>query len=233
MSLVRLVDVDKSLPTNEPLFSNISLEIDRGETVALTGRSGTGKTTLLSILGLVDRPDRGLYEFEGHDTGRMRAQKLDELRGTAIGFVVQRFALFPYLTAVENVMTPLRHSSRLSERSMRAAAMRELDKIGMAGLARRLPRRLSGGEQQRVAIARALVHSPRLILADEPTGSLDQSTGDSVIGGLLDAVQDRECALVVVTHDPFVASRMARRLNLDGGRCIELKDSELLEATHK
>lgn len=219
--MARLVGIDKSLPTGESLFVDVSVEIDPGDTVALTGRSGSGKTTLLSILGLVDRPAHGLYEFEGRDTRRLRSWELDMLRGTAIGFIVQRFALFPYLNAVENVMTPLRHSSRLSEGAMRAAAMEELDKVGLAGMAGRFPRKLSGGEQQRVAIARALVHSPRLILADEPTGSLDQSTGESIIGGLLDAVRERGCALVVVTHDPVVASRMSRRLNLASGRCTE------------
>lgn len=225
--LIRLADVSKVLPAGPRLFSNVSMEIDRGETIALTGRSGSGKTTLLSILGLVDRPDHGSYEFAGRDTRRMRSRELDLLRGTAIGFVVQRFALFPYLNAVENVMTPLRHSSGMSERSMRAAAMSELEKVGMSELARRLPRRLSGGEQQRVAIARAMVHSPQLILADEPTGSLDQLTGEGVIGGLLDAVRDRNCALVVVTHDPVVASRMIRQVSLVEGHCIESEHADL------
>lgn len=221
MALVSLRSVAKSLQAGVCILDDLDLSVDIGQSLAIVGRSGSGKSTLLSILGLLDTADRGTYVFEDRDVSIMSTGQIDALRGTRIGFVFQRFALFPHLNALENVMTPLRHASRLSERQMRASAHEALDAVGMAAHAKRQPRRLSGGEQQRVAIARALVHRPALILADEPTGALDQVTGDSVISLLADGVQSGNAALIVVTHDPEVASRMGRRAVLIGGRLQE------------
>ncbi len=207
----------KSLPHGPVLLDHVDLDIDPGEAVAIVGRSGSCKSTLLAALGLMDTFDAGSYRFAGTDVARMPAHALDATRGARIGFVFQRFSLIPHLSVVENVLVPLRHARARDRRGGRARAMECLSSVGLGDAARRLPRHLSGGEQQRVAIARALVRRPRLLLADEPTGSLDVETGARVVDLLLELVRAQSTALVVVTHDREVAASMDRTLALRSG----------------
>lgn len=213
---VRLSGVSKSFG-GKVLLNRVDLEIAAGESVAIVGKSGSGKSTLLSILGLIDVPDSGHHEFDGTDVSTMSTKTKDALRGSEIGFIFQRFALFPHLNALENVLVPLRHAGFKSNREMRDLGMQMLGEVGLTEAAHRRPARLSGGEQQRVAIARALVRSPRLILADEPTGSLDVQTGSDVASLLIDQVRQRGASLVVVTHDPDIAARLSAQFELTDG----------------
>jgi putative ABC transport system ATP-binding protein len=215
--LVRWDAVSKSVPGHPRLLNGISLAVDRATSTAIVGRSGSGKSTLLSILALIDTWDCGRFTFEGRDVSGLGHRERDRLRGSEIGLVFQRFALLAHLTAVENVMVPLRHRGGTSSSDMRRTAMELLDSVGMADQARQRPRTLSGGEQQRVAIARALVTRPALILADEPTGALDTETSAAVMDLLSAQTGQRDAALVVVTHDLSVARRSGTILRLDSG----------------
>lgn len=197
-------------------LDGLDLEVAGGTSTAVVGRSGSGKSTLLSVLGLIERLDSGSYYFDGADTARLTDSALSRLRGAAIGFVFQRFFLLDHLTARENVDLALTHGRIPGAR--RQASQAALSQVGLSGKDRRYPRQLSGGEQQRVAIARALVKSPRLVLADEPTGALDVETGDTVVDLLLSACSERGAAVVAVTHDPLVAARFDRAPTLDSGR---------------
>lgn len=213
MPVVRIDAAAKSFGDRKVL-NGIHLIVSRGECVALIGRSGVGKTTLLTIAGLMDTFDSGSFEFLGADMVGAPARTLDRMRRENVGFVFQRFSLIPHLTAIENVLVPLRHRRTAPGRKAALAALAE---VGMADHARRRPAKLSGGEQQRVAIARALVTAPSLILADEPTGALDVETGDTIIELLIERVRSSHAALIVVTHDPAVAARMDRVYELREG----------------
>jgi len=197
-------------------LNGIDLSIAAGEFLAIQGSTGSGKTTLLQMLGALDRPSSGSVWFDGHDLATMREAQLSRLRAEAFGFVFQAFNLIPTLTAEENVETalvPLR--VRAAERVERARAA--LAGVGLADRARHVPAELSGGEQQRVAIARALVRSPRVILADEPTGNLDERTRDEIIALLEELWREHAQTIVMVTHDTQMAARASRRLWLDAG----------------
>ena len=197
----------------------LDLTIARGEFVAVFGPSGSGKTTLLQLLGAMDRPTEGSIRFEGDPLERLGDGALAELRLRAMGFVFQQFNLIPTLTAAENVeaaLAPLGMSR--SERHETAA--RHLEAVGLAPRARHLPTQLSGGEQQRVAIARALAHSPRVVLADEPTGNLDTQNGEMVMELLARLHSELRITLVLVTHDEWIAERADRVLRLADGRLV-------------
>lgn len=193
-------------------LSQIDLDVESGTSMAIVGRSGSGKSTLLSVLGLFEDLDQGRFDFDGSDTRGLSDRSLSRLRGRQIGFIFQRFFLLDHLTAQENVALALTHGRIPGRR--RGPILDALDQVGLADKARRRPRELSGGEQQRVAIARALVKTPRVVLADEPTGALDEDTGDTVVGLLLSAARDRAATVVAVTHDPVVAEQfdLSRRL---------------------
>jgi len=225
--MLSIREASKLLPNGAPLFSGVNLEVSAGEAVAIVGRSGCGKSTLLSILGHLDRFDSGIYEMQGQSVATWSTADIDRTRSERIGFIFQRFALIPHLSVLENVVVPLRHRGGVDETRLKQRGMAALVSVGMDHLSRRLPRKLSGGEQQRVAIARALVHSPQLILADEPTGSLDQSTGSHVIDILRERVTDQGSSLIVVTHDLDVAARMDRILRMEEGtlRSENIRDS--------
>jgi putative ABC transport system ATP-binding protein len=198
-------------------LAGVDLTIDEGEFLAIQGSTGSGKTTLLQMLGAMDRPSGGKLEFEGRDLVEMEEGDLSALRSHSFGFIFQAFNLIPTLNAQENVETALvPWRVRASERRERAAGA--LAGVGLSDRARHLPSELSGGEQQRVAIARALVRTPRVILADEPTGNLDERTRDDIIGVLEQLWRERGQTLIVVTHDTWVASRASRRIWLDRGR---------------
>jgi putative ABC transport system ATP-binding protein len=195
---------------------DVSLAIAAGDHVAVRGPSGCGKSTLLHMLGCVDTPSSGTLLFEGHDVATLSDRERSLLRLRSIGFVFQRFFLLPMLSAAENVELPM------SEAGVAAAARRSrtrelLDYVGLSARADHRPSQLSGGEMQRVAIARALANRPRLLLADEPTGELDQTTGEH-IAALLDRVNADGTAMVIVTHDHALASRARRVLTMRDGR---------------
>ena len=195
---------------------DLSLSIAAGEHAAIQGPSGCGKSTLLHILGCVDTPSSGTLTFDGQDVARLGDRARSLLRLRHIGFIFQRFYLLPMLTAAENVELPQAEAG--VPRAERVQRTRELlSYVGLSARAGHRPSQLSGGEMQRVAIARALANRPRLLLADEPTGELDQATGEQV-ASLLDRVNADGTALVVVTHDPALASRARRVLTMKDGR---------------
>lgn len=213
------VDVSVRLPSGGRLqiLRGLSLVVRAGSSVAILGRSGSGKTTLLTLLGLMGRPDAGSLWVAGQDAARLSDAAAARLRGERIGFVFQDFSLIDHLSVVENVELPYLYGRTLARHHVRRAALAALSAVGLSGFAHRRVPQLSGGEQQRVAIARALVRAPAIVLADEPTGSLDVGTGDQVIGLLRDAVGQAGACLVVVTHDPAVAARMDARWELVDG----------------
>ena len=195
---------------------DVSLQVAAGDHIAVRGPSGCGKSTLLHMLGCVDAPSSGMLRFEGQDVGGLSDRARSLLRLRHIGFVFQRFFLLPMLTAWENVELPL-SEARVSREARRARTAELLDYVGLRGRADHRPSQLSGGEMQRVAIARALANRPRLLLADEPTGELDQATGEH-IATLLDRVNADGTALVIVTHDPSLAGRARRVLMMRDGQ---------------
>jgi putative ABC transport system ATP-binding protein len=200
----------------------ITLTIAPGEHMAIAGPSGCGKSTLLHILGCVDTPSSGTLLFGGQDVARLSDRDRSLLRLRHIGFVFQRFFLLPMLTAFENVELPMSEAGApAAERRQRVREL--LDYVGLSARADHRPAQLSGGEMQRVAIARALANRPRLLLADEPTGELDRTTGDH-IAALLDRVNEDGTAIVIVTHDPTLAARCRRELTMRDGRI----DSEVI-----
>jgi putative ABC transport system ATP-binding protein len=198
-------------------LDGLDLTIDRGEFVAVFGPSGSGKTTLLQLLGALDRPSRGSVRFEGQALERLGDAALADLRLRALGFVFQQFNLIPTLTAAENVEAALAPLGT-SQHERGEAAAQHLDAVGLAARAGHLPSQLSGGEQQRVAIARALARSPRVVLADEPTGNLDSQNGEMVMDLLARLHRELAITLVLVTHDEWIAERADRVLRLADGR---------------
>ena len=194
----------------------VSLDIAPGDHLAVRGPSGCGKSTLLHMLGCVDTPSAGTLLFEGHDVATLSDRERSLLRLRSIGFVFQRFFLLPMLSAAENVELPMSEAGvATAERRQRTREL--LDYVGLAARADHRPSQLSGGEMQRVAIARALANRPRLLLADEPTGELDQATGQHV-AELLDRVNGDGTAMVIVTHDHALAARARRVLTMRDGR---------------
>jgi putative ABC transport system ATP-binding protein len=200
----------------------LDLTITPGEFVAVFGPSGSGKTTLLQLLGALDRPSGGSIRFEGQPLELLGDAALSELRLRAMGFIFQQFNLIPTLNAAENVEAALAPLA-MPGAERREAAASQLEAVGLAARARHRPTQLSGGEQQRVAIARALAHSPRVVLADEPTGNLDTKNGEMVMELLARLHSELQITLVLVTHDEWIAERADRVLRLADGRL--LKDS--------
>ncbi|MFI5347562.1 MAG: ABC transporter ATP-binding protein [Elusimicrobiota bacterium] len=214
--LLELSGVGKVFPSGAEtlrVLSDLNLTVVPGETVAITGPSGSGKSTLLAILAGLERPSFGTIKRDGTEAGAWTEEDLARWRRHRVGFVFQSFRLMPTLTALENASFPLEllgEAPRAAEE--RAAGL--LTELGLSGRLDHRPSQLSGGEQQRVAIARAYAHRPALILADEPTGSLDRATAARVLDSLLAVNAKSGAALVVVTHDPMVAERMGRSLAL-------------------
>jgi putative ABC transport system ATP-binding protein len=197
------------------ILRDIDLEVMRGEALAVVGASGSGKSTLLALLAGLDTPTVGRVELDGQDFFALDEDQRAELRGRLLGFVFQSFQLLPALTALENVMLPLELANAAD------AEPKAKDVLARVGLAERLhhyPKHLSGGEQQRVALARAFVVQPKLLLADEPTGSLDVQSGSAVIALLFELNREYGTTLVLVTHDEALAARCARTVRLVGGR---------------
>nr|WP_193610520.1 ABC transporter ATP-binding protein [Nocardioides lijunqiniae] len=204
-------------PVSVHALREVSFEVAPGELVAVVGRSGSGKTTLLNLLGGLDRPDAGTVRVDGTEVTGLDDQGLSALRRDSISFVFQTFGLIPALTAAENVGVPLRlRRTPVAEREQRVALL--LDLVGLREHALQRPAELSGGQQQRVGIARALAGSPRLLLADEPTGQLDAETGLSVMALLRAVVESEGVTAVVATHDPVLMSLADRVLTIADGR---------------
>jgi putative ABC transport system ATP-binding protein len=195
---------------------DVTLQVERGEFVTLVGPSGSGKSTLMNILGCLDTPTDGAYRLDGREVGRMSINQLASIRNKQIGFVFQNFNLLSYATAYENCEVPLIFGGvKRDERRRRIT--KYLTRVGLAERADHLPTELSGGEMQRVAIARALVNEPDLILADEPTGNLDSTSGRGIID-LFEQLNDEGVTVMVITHDAQIAGRAKRLLHITDGR---------------
>ena len=207
----------KSGDSDLVILRDIDLEVTPGEALAVTGASGSGKSTLLAILAGLDEPSVGSVELDGVDLFSLDEDRRAELRGRSLGFVFQSFQLLPALTALENVMLPLELAG---EGDAEALAARMLERVGLGERLHHYPKHLSGGEQQRVALARAFVARPRLLLADEPTGSLDAASGSGVIELLFAMNREYGATLVMVTHDETLAARCARSVRLAAGRIV-------------
>ncbi|WP_300548388.1 ATP-binding cassette domain-containing protein [Roseovarius sp.] len=197
------------------ILHGISLDVHRGETLGLIGPSGSGKSSLLMLMGGLERATSGKVMALDHDLSAMNEDQLARLRRDNFGIVFQSFHLIPTMTAVENVATPLELANQPDAQSR---AVQELEAVGLGARAGHYPSQLSGGEQQRVALARAAAPRPAIILADEPTGNLDSSTGASIIDLLFDLRDRHDATLVLVTHDPELAARCDRVINLRDGR---------------
>ncbi|MCX7815675.1 MAG: ABC transporter ATP-binding protein [Tepidimonas ignava] len=200
------------------ILHDIDFAVQAGQTLAIVGASGSGKSTLLSLIAGLDTPSRGTVRWSGTDIFALDEDARAALRGQRVGFVFQSFQLLANLTALENVMLPLELAGR---RDARDAARRMLERVGLAERLGHYPRVLSGGEQQRVALARAFVVQPAVLLADEPTGSLDHATGARVMELMFELNREQGTTLVLVTHDAAIAQRCQRRLTIEAGRARE------------
>ena len=218
--MIELHDIGRTYtrPTGEPVvaLTDVSLRIERGEFVAIVGASGSGKSTLMNILGLLDRPDRGRYLLDGHDVSGLDVNAQARLRNKKIGFVFQLFHLLPRTTALQNVELPLLYSDRSD---LSGLGLRALEAVGLAERVHHHPSELSGGQQQRVAIARALVNEPDLLLADEPTGNLDQQSALEIMR-VFQALGRDGRTIVFVTHDAALAAHSQRIVRIEGGRIV-------------
>jgi lipoprotein-releasing system ATP-binding protein len=229
--LIEAHALTRVLPAAVPvtLVRDVSLAVGAGEFVAITGPSGSGKSSLLYLLGLLDRPTSGTLRLLGRDTEVMSEEEKAEIRLASIGFVFQFHFLLPEFTIRENVEIPMRRLARLGRRAMAARAAEILESLGLAGHLDKRPDQLSGGQRQRVAVARALANDPPLVLADEPTGSLDSKNSEAVFAVLRDLVRDRGKTILAVTHDVALANRTDRRLHLVDGALV--RDEAIAPAT--
>jgi putative ABC transport system ATP-binding protein len=216
LSLQNVTRIYKAAEVETSALKEVSLRIETGEFVAVTGPSGCGKSTLLNILGLLDAPSSGEYEFFGQRTTGRSEDDLALLRRSGVAFVFQSFNLLPDLDVTENVVVPLQYRG-ISRSERRKRAMKALEQVGIAHRAEHRPNQLSGGQQQRVAVARALVTEPRLLLADEPTGNLDTENGKAIMQ-ILSGVRDSGCTVIMVTHSPEHASYAGRTIRMRDGR---------------
>jgi lipoprotein-releasing system ATP-binding protein len=223
MSLLIEADhLTRILPATVPvtLVRDVSLTVDEHEFIAITGPSGSGKSSLLYLLGLLDRPTSGTLRIAGQDTSPLNDDALARLRLGMLGFVFQFHFLLPEFSVLENVKLPMRKMGRMSSAAMRDRAASLLEELGLAGHLDKRPDQLSGGQRQRVAVARALANDPHVVLADEPTGSLDSKSSEQVFQILQDLVKKRGKTVIAVTHDMDIAARVDRRIHLVDGAVV-------------
>lgn len=213
--LLRAENLTKSYGTTA-ILHGLSLSLGEGESLAVLGASGSGKTTLLSLLAGLDAPDTGQVYWRDQDLSRLRPDDLARLRGREVGIIFQEYHLVPGLSALENIALPL-EIAKAPAGEAKEKALEMLERVGLAARARHLPHQLSGGEQQRVAIARALVQRPRILFADEPTGSLDEATGAQVEDLVFSLIREEGLAALLITHNKSLASRCGRVMRLRAG----------------
>ena len=220
-ALIQLEAITKIYDSGEnavQALRGVDVAIQKGEFVAITGPSGSGKSTLMHILGCLDTPSTGKYWLDGEDVAEMSNRELARVRNKQIGFVFQTFNLLPRATILKNCELPLLYAG-VGKDERRERAMKALDRVGLGNRFKHRPSELSGGQRQRVAIARALVNNPSLVLADEPTGNLDQKTGSEIIN-IFEELAGEE-TIVLVTHDPVIAARTHRLIRIVDGRIVE------------
>ncbi len=215
MSLLDIRNVSKVYGELKAL-DDVSLQVEQGEWVAIMGPSGSGKSTMMNIIGCMDKPTRGEVFLDGVDISRESSKHLTDIRRDKIGLIFQQFHMVNYLTAVENVMVSQYYHSMPDEKE----ALEALGRVGLRERAKHLPSQLSGGEQQRVCVARALINHPELILADEPTGNLDEAN-ENIVLDLFRQLHNEGTTLIVVTHDPEVAEAAQRTIVLEHGRKVK------------
>src|SRR5258706_10218577 len=220
-ALIQLDDISKTYDSGEnavQALRGVDVAIEKGEFVAIIGPSGSGKSTLMHILGCLDTPTTGKYWLDGQDVAEMSARALARVRNQKIGFIFQTFNLLPRASIFKNVELPLLYAGGAREEAPERA-FNALQRVGLEKRAKHRPNELSGGQRQRVAIARALVNAPSLILADEPTGNLDQKTGSDIIN-IFEELAGHGETIVLVTHDPAIAARTQRRITLVDGEIV-------------
>jgi putative ABC transport system ATP-binding protein len=221
--MISLNDVEKLYRTDRietVALAGINLAVARGEFVSIMGPSGCGKSTLLNLMGLLDTPSRGRIELDGEPIDSWDDRHLARLRNRSIGFIFQSFHLVPDLRVIDNVQIPLLYRA-MSGAARRQAATAALERVGLGGRLHHFPNQLSGGQQQRVAVARAIVGTPRLLLADEPTGNLDSQMGDEIMGILRDLHGKEGTTIVMVTHDERLARQTERIVRLFDGKQVQ------------
>jgi len=220
LALIELTEISKVYQMGQievHALRGVSLHVARGEMLTIMGASGSGKSTLMNVVGCLDQPSEGTYLLDGQDVGRLNDDRLAEIRNREIGFVFQTFNLLPRTSALQNVMLPMIYDGvGLAERRERAG--QALAAVGLADRMHHAPNELSGGQQQRVAIARALVNEPSILLADEPTGNLDSTSGAEVMALLQTLHRERGITVVLVTHDPEIARQTSRIVHLYDGQ---------------
>ena len=220
--MLNAVNIEKSFPSEDAevaVLKGVSVHLDETDYVAIVGRSGSGKTTLLNVLSTLVRPDSGLLTYKGADLSSAAEKELDEIRKADFSVIFQFHHLLPYLSVLENTLLPFMGTLRPVSAQLQQRALECLERVGLADKAGRLPGSLSGGEQQRVAIARALVKSSKILFADEPTGSLDRTTGEQIME-LLAELHSEGLTIVMVTHEPAYAQLARRTIEIEDGRII-------------
>jgi len=220
--IITMENVTKMFPGGVVALDGVSLAVQPGEWIAVMGSSGSGKTTLLNLIGCLDRATRGRITLDGTDIGHLTEAHLTEVRREKVGLIFQQFHLIPYLNAVENVMLAQYFHSLADEAEAREALVR----VGLVDRLHHLPSQLSGGEQQRVCIARALINQPKLLLADEPTGNLDEGN-ELIVMEILQRLHKEGHTIVMVTHDPHIGMLADRRIELDHGRLVPVHTHDL------
>lgn len=218
MSLIKLTGINKVYDFTKVL-NDINLTIEKGQFVAIMGPSGSGKSTLLNILGCIDKPTSGEYILNNERVNTLSAKKLASIRNNSIGYIFQNFNLLNDYNLIDNVSIPLMYAEK-KEWSMRSKAVEALRNVGLEEHIKKTPNKLSGGQKQRVAIARALINNPEIILADEPTGSLDQNTGAKIID-ILKEINAKGCTVIIVTHDITVANQCSRKIIINDGSILK------------
>jgi len=224
--LLKLQQISKSYssgnnPSGRVILDQLNLEVNPGERIAIVGPSGSGKTTLLNMIGTLDRPDSGKLFFEDQDLSGLNDRQLAQFRNEKIGFVFQMHHLLPQLSLLENVLLPTLTDKKLQGRETLDRAQKLISRMGLAEVAHQKPAELSGGECQRTAVARALINQPKLILADEPTGALDQKSSGILADLLVELNEEEGVTLIVVTHSLELAKKMQRIYKLGNGKLLE------------